>query len=241
MKRLVLALLLFSVLSMACAQRVKSLPKTLVLSALLPGSGQLYNGNPSKAAVFFSAEAALWIGYARLNQEVKWSENNFQQFALVNAGLPLHSSDQVYRAANNFQSSDLFNQQVEVNIRNNLLILVGDETVPLSDREFYASLLNDQQAYQEFLKQFIYTAPETWDWGNIGNFKKYHELRQDRQQMLIFRNFAFGAILLNHIISTADAVIMNRRAKREQSKLGYLDIKPDFTKKGVKLVYTVRF
>jgi hypothetical protein len=241
MKRiLILAFLILIVGSLFC-EDLKSPKKAMLFSAVLPGMGELYGGNTTKTAVFLSTEAAIWVTYARMEQEMKWSKHNYMEFALKNAGLPLNSSGDIYKLMEDYMSSDVYNQEVELNIRNNLLSLVNDPSISAADREFYVQLLNNPADYQDFITDYMYTGDNAWNWNNQNSYHKYYNLRKTRQELVIYKNFVVSAAIINRIISIVDAAIVSKKWNRIHEKYGYLDIQPDFRKKGVNLVYTVHF
>ncbi len=54
--------------------------KALLLSAILPGMGELYAGNKLKAAIFFSIEVAAWTGVIYFYGQGKDKEETEQVF-----------------------------------------------------------------------------------------------------------------------------------------------------------------
>lgn len=64
--------------------------KALLLSAILPGAGELYAGNRLKAAIFFGIEVAAWTGVIYFYGQGKDKEDEFMDFA------DDHFSDEIY-------------------------------------------------------------------------------------------------------------------------------------------------
>jgi len=59
----------------------KSPGKALLLSAIMPGAGELYAGSPLKAIFFFGLEIGAWTGVAIYQAEGKDQEDQFQNYA----------------------------------------------------------------------------------------------------------------------------------------------------------------
>jgi hypothetical protein len=241
MKRLVALGCLFIIIGLLFGENLKYPKKAMLFSALIPGMGELYSGNSTKAAIFLSSEAAIWLTYARLEQEMKWAKHNYMEFAYQNAGLPINSDGNIYRLMEEYTSSDDYNREIELNVRNNLLALVNDPSVAQTDREYYAQLLNDPTEYASFISDYTYTGDEAWDWNNLNSYHKYYNLRKTRQELVIYKNFAVSATIINRIVSIVDAALVAKKWNRFHQQYGYLDVQPDFRKKGVKLVYTIHF
>jgi len=229
-------------MSMSLHAQERKHPKLAMLySAVVPGMGELYGGNSTKAAIFLSTEAAAWLSVARLNQEVKWAKTDFMRYAMVNAGVPLNSSSDVYSLMENYRSSSVYNQDVELTIRNNLIYLVNDPSTSEADRQKYADWLNDPVQFQEILSDYIYTGSKGWNWNSDASYHHYNKLRENRQHLIIYKNFAVSATILNHIISVVDAAIVTKKWNHFHDKYGELQIQPDFQNKGASLVYTMHF
>ncbi len=241
MKRFIILVVLISITGILFCEDLKSPRKAMLFSALVPGMGELYSGNTSKAAVFLSTEAAIWVTYARLEQEMKWSKSNYMEFAFKKAGMPLNSSGNIYKLMEDYSSSAEYNNEVELNIRNNLLQLLNDPSVSSTDREYYARLLNDPNEYQNFITDYTFTGNESWEWSNQNSYHKYYNLRKTRQELVIYKNFAVSATILNRIISIVDAALVAKKWNHIHNKYGYIEVQPDFPNKGVNLVYTLHF
>jgi hypothetical protein len=53
----------------------------VILSAAIPGTGEIYAGSWIKGAVFFVAEVALWVGYSKYHDNGQKWENQFETYA----------------------------------------------------------------------------------------------------------------------------------------------------------------
>ncbi|MBD3332127.1 hypothetical protein GF356_04705 [candidate division GN15 bacterium] len=71
----------------------KSLAKTLLLSAVLPGAGEYYLGQKTKASYFFAAEALTWIGFASFRTYGNWKRDDMIKYAGDYASADLENKD----------------------------------------------------------------------------------------------------------------------------------------------------
>ncbi len=89
----------------------KSLAKTLLLSALIPGAGEYYLGQKTKAGYFFAAEAITWIGYASFRTYGNWKRDDMVKYAEDYADANLQDKDDEFEDWVGFyESIDQFNQ-----------------------------------------------------------------------------------------------------------------------------------
>ena len=90
--------------------------KPFLLSVLIPGAGQYYNGDKRKAAIFFGVELALWGMVYGLNVYSDGVEKDYRAYAVFHAGIDLAGKDhQYYVDIGNYLSREQYNdrQQIE--------------------------------------------------------------------------------------------------------------------------------
>jgi len=89
----------------------KSVPLAVVMSALVPGTGELYAGNFSSGKYTLMAEAAIWVTYAAFYTHGNWIRQDARLFASERAGANFSSKgDQFDVNIGNYLSVDDFNQ-----------------------------------------------------------------------------------------------------------------------------------
>lgn len=87
-----------------------SVAKAAMLSALLPGLGEYYVGNRSKAKYFFGAEALTWVGFFAFRTYGGWKEDDMIRLAAEKADADLEDKDDEFLDWVGFyQSIDEFN------------------------------------------------------------------------------------------------------------------------------------
>ncbi len=222
MKRICLVMILFSFI-MLQAKEV-SVKKAVLFSALLPGTGELYSNNKTGAVIFLSSELALITSLFRTNQEIKWAQDNYKQFALTKAGVPKDRTEEYYNSIENYMSSEDYNQEVIQSARN-----------------FYLLYYYEPEEYQKFVDENSYSSEYSWDWGSNQNRKQYRDLRVRKQKFEITSNFIIGAMLVNRVVSVINAAKSAKGNNRKFRDLGSLSVQPDFIKSGVKLNYEIQF
>jgi hypothetical protein len=88
----------------------RSLVKAGLLSALVPGCGQYYNGRRQKARYFLAAEALAWIGFASFHSYGDWRKDDFIRFAAVRANAKLQGkSDEFADIVGFYDDIDQYN------------------------------------------------------------------------------------------------------------------------------------
>ena len=223
MKKIVLILILLATCFALVAQQ-KSIRKSIVYSALIPGAGEIYTKNYNKAAVFLAVEAATIFSYFRLKNERQWAMDSYKQFAFSIANIPKDSEDSYYQVLQNYISSDLYNESVLRDARNYFIIYE-----------------NDPVGYEEYLDKYLVPDDQAWDWGNDKNWYKFRELRRDKQDMEIYMKFAFAAAIVNRFISVIDSAVSAKRYNKKGQAVSRLSVYPDIIKQEIKVQYEYRF
>ncbi len=184
------------------AQGTKSPMKAFVYSLVLPGAGQLYTGSKLKAVAFFGLEVLSWSGYILYHgkgddktgiyeafADAHWSEIRYGDFLYLNWGV--RDDDSVY----------------------------DDLGYP-----YFTHHLPDtktQQYYEMIGKydQFVFGWDDTDlppDSGNLSraylaNRHHYEGLRHDANVMYGRATASLVVVMVNHIISGAEAALAARR------------------------------
>ncbi|MBN1948920.1 MAG: hypothetical protein JW784_04180 [Candidatus Cloacimonetes bacterium] len=223
--KLIITLILITTTLLA-ANEDHSIRKSMFFSLLTPGLGQIYNRDYTKAGIFLTTELIVIASYFRLNAETGWAINSYQQFAWNKAFIPINSSDEYYQLVQDFISSEDYNAGV-INFARNVFLSANSP--------YY----NPEQYYQ-YLEDYLIPPDLAWDWQLEKNWLQYRELRRNKQDLEIYKNFAFAAAILNRIVSVVDAAISARKIKKTHL-LSNLNFQPDWQKKGVRIFYEYKF
>ncbi|PJA26228.1 MAG: hypothetical protein CO189_12070 [candidate division Zixibacteria bacterium CG_4_9_14_3_um_filter_46_8] len=85
--------------------------KAGLLSVMLPGAGEFYLGNKSRAAVFVGTEAAIWGGYLAFHTWGDWLKNDYKSYAAEHADAKVYGKDDKFFDRMQFYDSrDWFNE-----------------------------------------------------------------------------------------------------------------------------------
>jgi len=81
------------------------------LSLLLPGAGQYYQENKSRAIFFGSTEAVIWSGFLGFRLYGSWKKDDYRAWASFNAGADVDGKDdRFFEKMTYYDSRDEFNQ-----------------------------------------------------------------------------------------------------------------------------------
>lgn len=220
MKNKLIVIIIIMILSVNLfCENQKSVKKAVLLSAILPGAGQLYSQNYTRMGTFFASESAIWFCKARFKQEEKWAQNSCDTYAYKMAGVPMKSDKEHYTLVANYTSSEDYNNKVE-----------------LAARNYYLIYAYDPEAYEQYIMENTFHDQDSWEWKTNEDRMQFKELRRRKQRYSIYDNFTVGALVINRIISVIDA---GKSAKSYNRHHVYAS--PTETGKGLSLNYEYKF
>jgi len=218
-KFLICQILLLLCLSIT-AQETKSVKKAMLMSAILPGAGQLYIHNNTKAGIFLASDLIILSSYLRFGKDRSIAIDNYKSLANVHAGLRNDATKELYNLAQKYKSSEIYNNQLEMSARN-----------------YFYLIHNDYQAYIDYMDRNRISENDSWTWSEDKHYQEYKDRREDKQRYEIYQNFAFGAIIVNRLISVVDAVVSTNKYNRNNQ----IYTLPHFEGKGLTLIYEHKF
>lgn len=175
--------------------------KAGLLSLLLPGAGQYYNGDRSKAYVFAGVEAAVWASYFTFDVQGDNRTDTYEEYAGIYAGVPGDGYDEAYwRAVGRYLDSDAYNEALRREAR-----AFGTEP---------GGLVGPDRA---------------WQWRNEDHFRVYQELRADAARAYDRRDFMTLFAILNRVVAVYDAVRNSVDDRLKGEVLGFrveMDVSP---------------
>ena len=83
----------------------KSVARAALYSALLPGGGELYLGQNTKARYFIGAEVLTWVGFFSFRAYANWKEDDYLRLAAERANIDLSARDDTFRDLVGFYES----------------------------------------------------------------------------------------------------------------------------------------
>jgi hypothetical protein len=194
-------------------KKEKSVALGGLFSAVLPGSGEFYGGNFLKAAIFFGVEAASWGVYAYLQHKGDTKTNAFEAYA--NQYWSIHTYAR-WLVTQGFPGNGGINPDEQ-----NWATLEAE--IHVCESQNFSHTLPDQNT-QQFYELIGKYQPFQPGWTNLAhvptkdpgpyNFETYHDpvfvnyafTRQDANNFYDYANTSLYFVVLNHILSMADAI-----------------------------------
>jgi len=187
-----------------------------LMSAVVPGAGQLYNGQKI-GFLFMGIEVASWVAYASLHATGKQEEKDYRKFA------DAHWSFDRYRDTS-FEDCPPEGHS-DFGIQDSTLVFLYD-----TRRKDY---------YEDIGKLLIYSC----GWDDQANRATYRDMRANANDFLRNARYATTLVFLNHLVSALHAA---RTAASHNAKLPAgaelnLDISPGLRDPSASLALVRRF
>lgn len=214
--------------------KLKSPVLGAVMSAVIPGTGQIYAKNYLKSAIFIAAEAGLWALYAVFQGKGNDQTDAYEKYANENWNMRKYAQ---WLKDQSFQGSD------------GIDLSKDDETLRLQinvceERNFSHQLprKGEQQYYEVIGKYQNYvTGWSTADVNiiNKNNYGTYHlpqvsSYMDDRQTANDYYNkgtTTLMVVILNHIVSSIDGVLSVNSYNNKYVLKGNLSFQPVYSYK----------
>ncbi len=188
-----------------------------VLSAVLPGAGQFYNGARKKAYIMGGAEVAIWVAYFVFDKQGDNRREDSEDWAAIYAGTSGDHDERYWQDVGHYSNSDLYIESLrrEARALGEDYTTVGDDIVP-------------------------------WQWVNEERRAGYSELRAAGNSEYDKRDFMILFAVLNRTISVVDAVIGAGKddGVLETEVMGLnleMEVLPSFSDPGARCVVTRSF
>ena len=177
---------------------------SVLKSTLIPGWGEHSFNSPKRGYLFNGIEAALWIFAGVAASNSKSNENDLF-FAAKEFG---HISDPQLK-------SDIFLDRVSK--YDNM-------------DEYNEQMLRNRQ------RDLIYSADkgEYWNWESEDKRLEYFDIKTQRYLWRQRLTYSFGAIALNHLVSTMDALYLKRSSAA-------LTVVPQFNSESASIEFSLSF
>jgi hypothetical protein len=169
--------------------------KMVLLSALVPGLGQLENGDKTWGAVFLMGEVASWSSLIAFETQGSQREDRMVEYAERFAGVEDAGgqSDSYYSSLATYDRSGLPGGPDSYNE-----IEVRDEA-----RSLYPDDLDQQAAY---ITQHEITGPLAWDWESDDRRFEFADLRIASETSYHRANYAIAGLVAGRVLSVLHAV-----------------------------------
>ncbi|MCB1182884.1 hypothetical protein KDM41_05580 [bacterium] len=152
--------------------------KAGLYSAILPGAGQYYNGQKSKAYIMGGIEVAIWTAWFVFDAQGDNKRDDAEEWAALYAGTSGEHPDSYWQDVGHFANSDSYNE----------------------------SVLREARALGETPSGLV-SGADTWQWVNDDRQTSYQQLRADGNAAYDRRDFMILFAVVNRVVSVVDAVI----------------------------------
>jgi hypothetical protein len=207
-----------------------SVVKAGLLSLLLPGLGELYLGDRTRAGVFFLGEAALWTTFTVFLVQEHLRRDTYEEYAEVFAGVTGRRDDDYYKIVGQYLSNEGvggYNESVR--------------------RDARALFFPDVDAMNAYYERNRITGTDGWTWESRERFLQYRDLREGANQAERRALYTAAAGILTRLVSVIDAVRLGRSINRRSEEAGRLSLRLDVEpgtrpgEAGLRLVLTRSF
>ena len=201
----------------------------LLLSAAIPGWGEMYAGHPARGRAFMAAEAAIWTAYAGYTVQTGMREDDYREFAEVFAGVPDGAPGGYYEDIADYERSE------------------GYDSYNESVRDDARSLFTDDPAAQDaYFAENGYFGDEAWEWESDARFRQYRHLRHLAGESDRRAFYMTGLAVLNRAVSAIDSAWLARRTRPDggAGARASLSVTPDLAddgRVGARAALSVRF
>jgi hypothetical protein len=190
-----------------------------LFSAVVPGAGEFYAKSYIKSAIFFAVEVGLWTFYGINQGKGNSKTDEYEDYANKNWNIKKYGQwlkEQQFNGASNIDTSLGF-EPLRQQINNCEQINFSHTLPPFGDQQYYEVI----GKYQNFIYGWLTAGPNI----TKNNYETYvlpqvQDYMSDRQKANDYFNIAgysVDLVVLNHILSAADAAwsvsIFNRQLK----------------------------
>jgi hypothetical protein len=169
----------------------------ILMSAVLPGWGELYTGHTARAKGFMAAEAAIWLGYAGFTIQGNLREDDYKNYARVFAGVNAGGGSAYWDDVSDFVRSE------------------GDASYNEAIRREARSLYpDDLDAQEQYFLANGYFGSRGWEWESQERFQEFRRLKHNTSVSFRSAFFMTGLAILNRAVSAIDSAWMARRHNR---------------------------
>jgi len=160
----------------------------VMASIMVPGLGQLIQGEKSKAQTFFMVEGAVWLSYFGFNYWGNRIDASARVFAIDHAG-----ANPIRRDAEYFDNIEDYLSSVDYN----LMV------------ERYAGLYfpDNPELQQEYIEANSYFGVDEWEWDSLASRSSYWDKRRQAREHKRRASFMPGFAIINRIVSVVDVLL----------------------------------
>jgi hypothetical protein len=164
--------------------------KAMVMSVLVPGTGEWLLGHKMKSEIFLWLDGAIWLSYAGLSWYGNSKEHDARLFAKVSAGADLsQKKEEYYRVLENYRNSDDYNEGII--------------------REARYIYPDSVEAQKEYFAKHGYFGEAKWSWASDSARFTYFYKRRSARITLHQAELFLGGALINRFVSFLDCALFS--------------------------------
>ncbi len=191
--------------------------KAGLFSAIIPGTGQFYNGQNTKGFIMVGVEAAIWTAYFVFDAQGDSRMESAEEWAGIYAGTSGEHENSYWQNVGHHMDSDDYNE----------------------------SRLREARALQESPTGLV-SGDDAWQWVNEDRKDSYSQFRADGNSAYDRRDFMILFAVVNRAVSVVDAVLNAGKddGVLETEVLGMnmeLEVLPSFKDPGARWVVSRSF
>ena len=166
----------------------------IIASMVMPGWGEVIQGEKNKARVFFIIEGSIWLSYFGFNYLGDKFDYSARAFAIDHADAnAVRRDNEYFDAIEDYLSSEDYNLEVE------------------RTASYYYP--DDPQRQQEYIEEHGYFNEDTWEWDTLSSRIYYWERRKIARDNYRRASFMPGFAIINRIISVIDVVVFKKEER----------------------------
>ncbi|MBE0431976.1 hypothetical protein IBX73_00770 [candidate division WOR-3 bacterium] len=166
----------------------------VIASVMVPGLGQMIQGDRSRAQTFFAVEGAIWLSYFGFNYWGDRIDGSARVYAIDHAGAnPARRDDRYFDDLETYLSAADHNLMVER----------------------YASWFfpNNLELQQEYIEANSYYGEDEWLWDSLASRSQYWEKRRQAREHWRRASFMPGFAIINRVVSVVDILLFSRQER----------------------------
>ena len=187
--------------------------KAFLLSAAVPGAGEIYAGAWKRAIVFFSMEAAIWGGFAYFDTRGEDTKSEYKDLAVQEAGATNSGSNKYFEDIYNHEWSGGYypdepwlNDGEEGSYNNKIWDILYEQWLqPYKNGRDSVATIEDTLNCLADYQDMAYDSTYAWNWAGTGRWSTYRSKHDRANELLKKATFTLGLVLVNHVVSCIDA------------------------------------
>lgn len=180
-----------------------AMPNPKIKSLILPGWGELSQGDKIRSKIFLYAESFLIISAYSCNHLSNSYESDYIAYAKIHSGADLKDKDYMY--ALDVGSNDNVEDFNNIKERQRSLIMDVDSKGYVV-REYNHEIYPEGGLYD-------------WNWDSDINREKFNSMRIKSINYEKYAGFALAGMIMNRIISFVDVMILDKKSNTKMSSM----------------------